>query len=34
VVTFNGTNLVPLVVNGTYHYLLDLDTGQVVAVGA
>jgi hypothetical protein len=34
VVTFNGTNLVPLVVNGTYHYLLDLDTGQVIAVGA
>jgi hypothetical protein len=34
VVTFNGTNLVPLVVNGTYHYVLDLDTGQVVPVGA
>jgi hypothetical protein len=34
VIKFNGTNLVPLVVNGTYHYLLNLDTGQVVSVGA
>ena len=29
VVTFNGTHLVPLVVNSTYHYTLDLDTGHV-----
>jgi len=29
VVTFNGTHLVPLVVNGTHHFMLDLDTGQV-----
>lgn len=29
VVTFNGTHLVPLVVNNTYHYTLDLDTGHV-----
>jgi len=29
VVTFNGTHRVPLVVNGTHHFLLDLDTGQV-----
>lgn len=34
VVTFNGTHLVPLVVNGTYHFVLDLDTGQVVPVAA
>jgi hypothetical protein len=34
VVTFNGTHLVPLVVNGTYHFILDLDTGQVVPVAA
>jgi len=34
VVTFNGTHLVPLVVNGTYHFTLDLDTGQVVAVAS
>ena len=34
VVTFNGTHLVPLVVNGTYHFMLDLDTGQVTQVQA
>ena len=34
VVTFNGTHLVPLVVNGTYHFMLDLDTGQVTQVAA
>ena len=34
VVTFNGTHLVPLVVNGTYHFMLDLDTGQVTQVTA
>jgi hypothetical protein len=33
VVTFNGTHLVPLVVNGTHHFLLDLDTGLVTQVG-
>jgi hypothetical protein len=32
VVTFNGTHLVPLVVNGTHQYLLDLDTGLVTQV--
>jgi hypothetical protein len=32
VVTFNGTHLVPLVVNGTHHFLLDLDTGAVTQV--
>jgi len=32
VVTFNGTHLVPLVVNGTHHFLLDLDTGLVTQV--
>ena len=32
VVTFNGTHLVPLVVNGTHHFLLDLDTGLVIQV--
>src|SRR5262249_34304575 len=32
VATFNGTHLVPLVVNGTHHFLLDLDTGQVTPV--
>jgi len=31
VVTFNGTHLVPLVVNDTWHYTLDLDTGHVAA---
>jgi hypothetical protein len=34
VVTFNGTHLVPLVVNGTHHFLLDLDTGAVTLVNA
>jgi len=34
VVTFNGTHLVPLVVNGTNHFLLDLDTGLVTQVTA
>ena len=34
VVTFNGTHLVPLVVNGTHHFLLDLDTGLVTQVAA
>ena len=34
VVTFNGTHLVPLVVNGTNHFLLDLNTGQVTQVQA
>lgn len=33
-VTFNGTNLVPLLVNGTYLYTLDLDTGRVTPVAA
>jgi hypothetical protein len=32
VVTFNGTHLVPLVVNGLYHYTLDLDTGIATPV--
>ena len=32
VVTFNGTHLVPLVVNGTHQFLLDLDTGLVTQV--
>ncbi|MEQ1832051.1 MAG: hypothetical protein ABL977_03265 [Candidatus Eisenbacteria bacterium] len=32
VVTFNGTNLVPLVINGTWHFTLDLDTGEVTEV--
>ncbi len=32
VVTFNGTHLVPLVVNGLYHYMLDLDTGIATPV--
>lgn len=32
VVTFNGTHLVPLVVNGSHHFLLDLDTGAVTQV--
>ena len=34
VVTFNGTHLVPLVVNGTQHFLLDLDTGLVTQTQA
>lgn len=29
VVTFNGTNLVPLVINGSWHFTLNLDTGEV-----
>lgn len=32
VVTFNGTHLVPLVINNRYHYTLDLDTGLVTPV--
>ncbi len=31
-VTFNGTRFVPLVVNGQWHYTLDLETGQVTPV--
>jgi hypothetical protein len=34
VVTFNGTHLVPLVVNGTWVYMLDLDTGHVTPVAS
>jgi len=34
VVTFNGTHLVPLVVNGTHQYMLDLDTGLVTQVAS
>jgi hypothetical protein len=30
VVTFNGTHLVPLVVNGTWRFILDLNTGKVL----
>lgn len=33
-VTFNGTHLVPLVVNDTWRYTLDLDTGQVTPAAA
>lgn len=33
-VTFNGTHLVPLVVNNTWHFILDLDTGHVTPVAA
>lgn len=29
VVTYNGTRYVPMVVNGQWHYTLDLDTGAV-----
>lgn len=32
VVTFNGTHLVPLVINGTWDFTLDLDTGAVTEV--
>jgi subtilisin-like proprotein convertase family protein len=32
--TFNGSHLVPLVVNGTWHFILDLDTGQVTPAAA
>jgi hypothetical protein len=31
---FNGTHLVPLVVNGAWHFILDLDTGQVTPTAA
>jgi hypothetical protein len=30
VVTFNGTHLVPVVVNGMWHFILDLNTGKVL----
>ncbi len=33
-VTFDGTHLARLVVNGTHVFLLDLDTGDVTPVGA
>ena len=31
---FNGTHLVPLVVNNTWHFILDLDTGHVTPIAA
>ena len=34
VVTFNGTHLVPVVVNNTHHFVLDLDTGLVTQAPA